>query len=261
MAQKIGAALILVFCWLAADAYAGPEPFPPVSGEIFGQAGAGVKSITVNGKPVSVEADNTFRAPIQLKSGEKYLVLNILYDNLRIIKKYLILRRQRVEKFQVYVPKEKIEKPAEAPAAPSRLTMPTEKVTTTGGVTIQSSDTAVSAPAAPAAVPPPPLTEKKEIRRAAKPIKKIVKLAKKIRPSKIAARPARPEPSMEADNYQYVWEFSPGKILIVSEAGGEYSGEIFNAATREWRKIEDLSREELRNSLDKPIPDFKSLRK
>jgi len=84
--------------------------FPPVSGEIYGQATAGVRSITVNGKPVSFDANQNFKASVNLKAGEKYLVLRINYEEFRIIKKYLILRRSPISKFKVFVPKEKIEK-------------------------------------------------------------------------------------------------------------------------------------------------------
>jgi len=86
------------------------KKFPPVSGEIYGQATAGVRSITVNDKPVSFDANQNFRALINLKAGEKYLVLRINYEEFRIIKKYLILRRSPISKFKVFVPREKIEK-------------------------------------------------------------------------------------------------------------------------------------------------------
>ena len=118
MAQKKRFCLIiicgLVLCLCQTDLSAAIKDefkkFPPVSGEIYGQATAGVKSITVNGKPVSFDANQNFRAFIKLKAGEKYLVLRINYEGLRIVKKYLILRRSPISKFKVFVPKEKIEK-------------------------------------------------------------------------------------------------------------------------------------------------------
>ncbi len=113
MAQKVSIALILTLCFVAASlavSAADIKKFPPVSGEIYGQAGAGVRSISVNGKPVSFDANQNFRAFIKLRAGEKYLTLRINYEGLRIIKKYLILRKERVKSFKVYVPKEKIEK-------------------------------------------------------------------------------------------------------------------------------------------------------
>lgn len=119
MAQTIRFSIIL-FCGLllAAAALAASQAdikkFPPVSGEIFGQAAAGVRSVSVNGKPVAFDASQNFRTDVKLAAGEKYLILTINYENLRIIKKYLILRKSAVTKFKVFVPKEKIEKSLEA---------------------------------------------------------------------------------------------------------------------------------------------------
>ncbi|MDD5594591.1 MAG: hypothetical protein PHG97_07640, partial [Candidatus Margulisbacteria bacterium] len=56
------------------------KKFPPVSGEIYGQAAAGVRSVTVNGKPVSFDANQNFRAAVKLAAGEKYLTLRINYE-------------------------------------------------------------------------------------------------------------------------------------------------------------------------------------
>jgi hypothetical protein len=90
------------------------KKFPPVSGEIFGQAAAGVRSVLVNGKTVPFDANQNFRTDVKLRAGEKYLTLTINYENLRIIKKYLILRRSAITKFKVQVTKEKIEKSIQA---------------------------------------------------------------------------------------------------------------------------------------------------
>ena len=54
---------------------------------------------------------------VKIKAGEKYLVLRINYEGLRIIKKYLILRKPAVKKFKVFVPKEKIKIPADVQKA------------------------------------------------------------------------------------------------------------------------------------------------
>jgi len=89
------------------------KKFPPVAGEIYGNAAPGVKSITVNGKPVKIGAEQSFVSLVNLKAGEKYLVLRINYEGLTIIKKYLILRREAIKKFKVFVAKENIEKMAQ----------------------------------------------------------------------------------------------------------------------------------------------------
>jgi len=118
MAPAIRAALIFLACCAAAAVWAAsPEDikkFPPVSGEIFGQAAAGVRSISVNGRPVSFDANQNFRANVNLRAGDKYLILTVNYENLRIIKKYLILRKTAVTKFRVEVSKEKIEQSIQA---------------------------------------------------------------------------------------------------------------------------------------------------
>ncbi|MFA5112924.1 MAG: hypothetical protein WC529_01360 [Candidatus Margulisiibacteriota bacterium] len=109
--------LALLVC-LAAAALAASKAdikkFPPVAGEIYGQAASGVRSISVNGKPVTFDASQNFKANVRMKAGEKYLVLRINYEGLRIIKKYLILRKSAIKKFKVFVPKEKLEKELKA---------------------------------------------------------------------------------------------------------------------------------------------------
>lgn len=102
--------LIILFIAGATADSEDAQKFPPVSGEIYGQTAAGVKSILVNGKPAKVDADQNFRAAVNLKAGEKYLTLTINYEGLRIIKKYLIMRKEAMKTFKVFVPKEKIEK-------------------------------------------------------------------------------------------------------------------------------------------------------
>jgi len=129
MAQKIRITLILLLC-LAAAALAASKAdikkFPPVSGEIYGQAAPGVTSILVNGRPVTFDAHQNFRAFVNLKAGEKYLTLRINYEEFRMIKKYLIIRRPQVKTFKVYVPKEKIEK-AIKEVKPAKKVLPRKK--------------------------------------------------------------------------------------------------------------------------------------
>ncbi|MBN3033396.1 MAG: hypothetical protein JW873_04805 [Candidatus Saganbacteria bacterium] len=110
--------LLSFICFCRAET---PQKFPPVSGTIFGQVSPGVRSATVNGKPVRFDADQNFTAAVRLRAGEKYLTLVINYDNLRIIKKYLILRKSAVSNFKVFVPKEKIEKSIAALKASRQL--------------------------------------------------------------------------------------------------------------------------------------------
>ena len=98
--------LLFVICFATP-----PEKFPPISGEIYGQAVSGVKSISVNGKPVAIDPNFNFRSQVNLKAGEKYVNLTIDYGSLKIIKKYMIIRKPRIKKFRVFVPKEKLPKP------------------------------------------------------------------------------------------------------------------------------------------------------
>ncbi|OGB89703.1 hypothetical protein A2625_06220 [candidate division WOR-1 bacterium RIFCSPHIGHO2_01_FULL_53_15] len=103
--------LSFVICLAAlAATQADIKKYPPVSGDIYGQAAPGVRSVSVNGKPVAFDAGGNFRAPVKLAAGEKYLTLTINYEGLRVIKKYLIVRKSEVNVFKVFVPKEKIEK-------------------------------------------------------------------------------------------------------------------------------------------------------
>lgn len=121
MAQKESRNLIisglLLFCLAAAGQAAvskeEAKKFPPISGDIYGQVLAGVHSMTINNKPVYVNPDQTFRSFVKLKAGEKYLILKINYEGLRIIKKYLIIRKPQIKSFRVFVPKEEIKIPPE----------------------------------------------------------------------------------------------------------------------------------------------------
>jgi hypothetical protein len=119
MAQNYRRNLTLALvCCLATAALAATaadiKKFPPVAGEIYGQAASGVRSISINGKPVTFDASQNFQANVRMKAGEKYLVLRINYEGLRIIKKYLILRKSAIKKFKVFVAKEKLEKELKA---------------------------------------------------------------------------------------------------------------------------------------------------
>lgn len=118
MAQKKSFTIAIVYGLLflsaAASLTADIKKFPPISGEIYGQVVPGVKSIIVNGRPVPFDENQRFRAFINLKAGEKYLTLTLNYEGIRIIKKYLVLRREAVKKFKIYVPKEKVEKTVRA---------------------------------------------------------------------------------------------------------------------------------------------------
>jgi len=135
MAQKNCCALILLFCLLAHPSFAASQAdikkFPPVSGVISGQVPAGVISITINGQPVKTDSDQTFFFPLKLKAGEKYVILTINYKGLRIIKKYLITRKQAIEKFNVYVPPEKLAKPVEVAMPAEEVSPETETATST----------------------------------------------------------------------------------------------------------------------------------
>lgn len=95
------------------------EKFPAVSGEIYGQAAPGIMAIFANDQPVEFDGDGNFSAAVSLKAGEKYLTLRLDYEGLRIIKKYLILRKAEDKAFKVFVAKEMPEKPLKAkkPAA------------------------------------------------------------------------------------------------------------------------------------------------
>lgn len=108
-----GSMLLLL---LAGAVFAAPsaediKSFPAISGDVSGVAIPGLKSIFINDKQVKVKADNTFASRVNLKAGEKYLILKINYTGLRVIKKYLVLRSEKSKQFKVFVPKAEIETP------------------------------------------------------------------------------------------------------------------------------------------------------
>src|SRR3989339_441218 len=87
------------------------ESFPPISGTVYGEVVDGISSLSVNGRAVAIRANNSFSTKVKLAEGEKYLVLQMNYEGIRLIKKYLIIRRPDISTFKVYVPKETIKLP------------------------------------------------------------------------------------------------------------------------------------------------------
>ncbi|MFH1387294.1 MAG: hypothetical protein ABIH50_06495 [bacterium] len=94
------------------------EKYPAVSGEIYGQAAPGIVAIYANDQPVDFDAQGNFGTDISLKDGEKYLTLRLEYEGLKVIKKYLILRKAKDKTFTVFVSKEKAEEPLEPKPKP-----------------------------------------------------------------------------------------------------------------------------------------------
>lgn len=188
---------------LALSAFAA-EKFPPISGEIYGQTVAGVKSISVNGKPVAIDNNLDFRTIVNLKAGEKYLTLNINYGSFRIVKKYLIVRKPQVKTFKVYVP-------ARLAPAPKKMSRSTKK--------------------------------KRHLHLKLQ--KRLNKAFTRSAPAKLKAKHTKPK----GGNYEYVWEFSPGKLLLVKSVKGVYTADIFVPATQEWYSLKGVSRQELKELL------------
>ncbi|OGC11678.1 hypothetical protein A3K48_04185 [candidate division WOR-1 bacterium RIFOXYA12_FULL_52_29] len=116
---------LLLLGALAGAVFAAPsaedvKSFPAIGGEVSGVTIPGVKSISINDKPVKVNPDNTFFTRVELKAGEKYLILRITYQGLRVIKKYLVLRSEKSKQFKVFVPKAEIETPLKVSRAANR---------------------------------------------------------------------------------------------------------------------------------------------
>lgn len=89
----------------------GPEYFFAIQGEIQGQAAPGVKSVKVNGKNVAIGKDLRFNARVTLAEGQKYLVIETLYQGLRFTKKYLVIRHPKAPKvFKLNIPQTEFKK-------------------------------------------------------------------------------------------------------------------------------------------------------
>ena len=89
----------------------GPEYFFAIQGEIQGQAAPGVKSVKINGKKVAIAKNLTFKARVTLAEGEKYLVIETLYQGLRFTKKYLVIRHPKAAKtFKLNIPQTEFKK-------------------------------------------------------------------------------------------------------------------------------------------------------
>lgn len=214
-------------------AWAAPvQKFPPVSGEIYGQVSPGVKSITVNNRAVTIDAGHNFRTLVNLKAGEKYVVLRINYEGFRLIKKYLIIRKPETKTFKVFVPKEKIEQAA-------NLALPEEKIVPSAKKKVTVKTKAAKMPA----------TKKWQL------VKVKGKLVRRLMPQPVGPKlkPAKKAPKTVVYEYLYVWEFSQGKLLVVKKHNGKYTAEIFNPVTQEWVDLKNLSRKELDELINRPL--------
>ncbi|MFA6430822.1 MAG: hypothetical protein WCV91_00340 [Candidatus Margulisiibacteriota bacterium] len=219
MAKKRSIKLILsllIFVFTAGILNAA-ESFPPISGEIYGQAAPGAKSITINNKRVKMGANNNFSSTVNLRSGEKYLTLIINYGEFRVIKKFLVLRKSSVKHFKVYVPKEKIEKPSMAPARPRGLSAKEKR--------------------------------RRELLRKLAQDKLQKDLLARIKAAE-KARLLKKMKGAEAFEYLYVWEFSKGKLLLVKKTKGVYTADIYIPGKQAWMELQTLSSEELRDLID-----------
>ena len=76
----------------------GPSYFFAIQGEVYGQTAPGIEAVLVNGKPVPIDKDLTFRTKVSLAKGQKYLTIETRYKNLRFIKKYLVIRHPKAQK-------------------------------------------------------------------------------------------------------------------------------------------------------------------
>lgn len=227
MAQKIRKTLILIILTVqlvstatGAATLEDMEKFPAVSGEIFGQAIRGVKSITINKKPVQLDANQNFRAAVDLKAGEKYLTLQINYEGLRIIKKYLILRKKEAKTFKVFVPKDKFAE-----------TVQESKQTLSSSVKAYPKKTS----RVPARKPQPVAQRKPPTKKPA---------TSQTRPPKQA------EKTLE---YHYVWEFSSGKLLVVKEKQGSYEADIYLTNEKKWLDLKGVSDQDLQELIGKSL--------
>ena len=226
MAQKISVNLIIcgiLLCLITGGVFAAVskediKKYPPISGEIYGQAVSGVKAVKVNGKPVLLDPKLNFSTTVKLKAGEKYLSLVIDYEGFRIIKKYLIIRKPQVKTFKVFVPKEKIQKPAS-------VTMPEEEVS---------------------------ITARKKKLAYQKARERLLKMLKEKKSAEIKKALMLKE-KQKGVRYLYVWEFEPGKLLLVKEFRGAYSADIYIPAKKEWLEIGTLSRKDLKGIITAPV--------
>jgi hypothetical protein len=89
----------------------GPEYYNAIEGEVYGQTAPGIQAVYVNGKPIKISDDFTFRTKVSLKKGEKYLTIETHYEGIRFIKKYLVIRYPKAEKkFAIHVPQKEFHK-------------------------------------------------------------------------------------------------------------------------------------------------------
>lgn len=73
--------------------------------------------------------------------------------------------------------------------------------------------------------------------------------------SRLAKTALKPKPpKAKRGSYQYVWEFSPGKLLLVKRIKGVYSADIFIPARNEWFELSGISSADLREISEEPLP-------
>ncbi|MFA6169263.1 MAG: hypothetical protein WC772_00630 [Candidatus Margulisiibacteriota bacterium] len=344
--RRLVAGFLLVLALLTGAVLAAPsaediKKFPAISGDVSGVAIPGLKSIFINDKQIKVQPDNTFATRVNLKAGEKYLILKINYTGLRVIKKYLVLRSEKSKQFKVFVPKTEIETPlkvakainkpgkkkrvktreeierlkAEIKAKELAEKLAKEKKTydfskdefEQGTETLRALSTAIVNDQYGMKLKSPigTLTYLKEILRTPnfydywkkrwgdKPVSAeilhLVNLTRNYRNKPFAQLTPEQqlnilklnrllleltypglcpiselkrlvideswmsEVPLKNNGYIYVWEFSHGKLLVLKVVSQKFSADIYIPATEEWFSLQDLSYQELKELIAKPI--------
>ena len=68
----------------------------------------------------------------------------------------------------------------------------------------------------------------------------------------------KPPANGKSGKYQYVWEFSRGKLLALKKNKGSYSADIFIPAKNQWLSLKDLSEPELKALIEDRSGNFKA---
>lgn len=192
----------------------GPEYFYAIDGEIYGQAAPGVEAVYVNGKPVQVDVDLSFKTKVSLKKGEKYLTIETRYLGLSFVKKYLVIRHPKVEKsFTIHVPKQEFQKIIETKPVAIKTKPPEQKT-------------------------PPKEKERPKLKLAPspKPVPKPV--------SKHVSKPVpKPKPSAKEAwlGFESVRELEPGRFLSIRRVDGKYFGAIYVPEKNVWIPLDQIS--------------------
>ncbi|OGB87094.1 hypothetical protein A3H38_02050 [candidate division WOR-1 bacterium RIFCSPLOWO2_02_FULL_46_20] len=198
----------------------GPEYFGEIQGTIQGQLLPSAQSILVNGQPVAIGEDSTFSTNIHLTEGQKHLSIETRYNNLRYIKKYLVIRHPEVE-------------------GPLNINLSEQEYKNIVREEEREEKENIS--------------RKKEAGNKSPTAKKKKAISSMPKKQKTIEKPTPPSSKTKWLGYEFARELAPGKFLVVKRVGAKYFGQIIVTKSNTWIPLHKISSRELKDLLEKEL--------